>query len=53
MSTYSEGTDLTARITCTPDTRDDVRALKKGSERYEDVLQRLIRVYEENAEESD
>lgn len=52
MSTYSEKADLTGRITCTPETRDEVRALKQGSERYEDVLQRLIRVYKENAEES-
>lgn len=52
MSMYSENADLTARITCTPETRDRVRALKQGTERYEDVLQRLIQVYDENADES-
>lgn len=52
MSTYSENTDLTGRITCTPETRDRVRALKQGTERYDDVLQRLIQVYEENAEKA-
>lgn len=52
MPAYSENTDLTARITCTPETRDEVRALKQGTERYDDVLQRLIQVYEENTDES-
>lgn len=51
MSTYSENTDLTARITCSPETRDEVRALKKGTERYDDVLQRLIKAYEEHDED--
>ena len=33
---------LDARIPATSETRDRLRALKEGTERYEDVLQRLI-----------
>lgn len=41
--------ELDARIPTTVSTRDRLRALKSDSERYEDVLQRLIREHEENA----
>jgi hypothetical protein len=34
--------ELDARIPCQSDTRDRLRALKQGTERYDDVLQRLI-----------
>jgi len=34
--------ELSARVPCTTNTRDELRALKTDSERYEDVLQRLI-----------
>lgn len=42
-------TDLSARVRCTSETRDKLRALKTGSERYEEVLQRLLREHEDNA----
>jgi hypothetical protein len=35
-------TDLTARLPVTPETRDELRARKQGTERYDDVLQRLM-----------
>jgi len=41
--------ELNARVPCTAETRDKLRALKTDTERYEDVLQRLIRDHEENA----
>jgi len=34
--------ELDARIPAISDTRDRLRALKEGTERYDDVLQRLI-----------
>jgi hypothetical protein len=34
--------ELDARLPCRSETRDEIRALKRDSERYEDVLQRLI-----------
>lgn len=34
--------ELNARIPCRSETRDAIRALKQDSERYEDVLQRLL-----------
>jgi hypothetical protein len=34
--------ELNARLPCRSETRDKIRALKRDSERYEDVLQRLI-----------
>lgn len=34
--------ELDARIPCTSETRDDLRTLKNDSERYEDVLRRLL-----------
>jgi len=34
--------ELNARIPCRSETRDEIRALKQDSERYEDVLQRLL-----------
>jgi hypothetical protein len=34
--------ELNARIPCRSETRDEIRALKRDSERYEDVLQRLL-----------
>lgn len=35
-------TDLDCRIPVSSQTRDELRALKEGSERYEDVMRRLI-----------
>lgn len=35
--------ELDARIPCTSETRDELRALKNDTERYEDVLRRLMR----------
>ena len=40
--------ELDARVPCSSETRDELRALKTDNERYEDVLRRLIRD-EENA----
>jgi hypothetical protein len=34
--------ELDARLPCRSETRDEIRALKRDSERYEDVLQRLL-----------
>lgn len=39
--------ELNARIPTSVRTRDRLRALKTDNERYEDVLQRLIRQYEQ------
>lgn len=39
--------ELDARIPTSVDTRDRLRALKEDAERYEDVLQRLIREHED------
>ena len=47
--------DLKARIPCQIETRDDIRTLKRGSETYDEVLQRLYSEYTretENAEKS-
>lgn len=41
--------ELDARIPCTSETRDELRALKTDTERYEDVLRRLLRDSEGNA----
>lgn len=41
--------ELNARVPCTSETRDKIRALKTDNERYEDVLQRLLREREDNA----
>ena len=35
--------ELNARVPCEDKTRDKLRALKNGTERYDDVLNRLIR----------
>lgn len=40
--------ELNARVPCTTDTRDELRALKTDAERYEDVLQRLLRDRKDN-----
>jgi len=40
--------ELNARIPCRSKTRDEIRALKQDSERYEDVLQRLLDEAREN-----
>lgn len=40
--------ELEARLPCRIETRDKIRALKRGSETYDDVLQRL---YSEHARE--
>jgi len=42
--------ELDARLPCRSETRDEIRALKKGTERYEDVLQRLL---DEAAQQND
>lgn len=34
--------ELDARLPCRSETRDRIRSLKRGTERYEDVLQRLL-----------
>jgi hypothetical protein len=41
--------ELNARIPTTAETRDELRALKRDSERYEDVLRRLLRDHKNNA----
>lgn len=41
--------ELNARIPCTADTRTEIRRLREDGERYEDVLQRLLREHEGNA----
>lgn len=44
--------ELNARVPCQDETRDRLRALKEGTERYDDVLNRLMReagYAEENA----
>jgi hypothetical protein len=38
--------ELNARIPCQDETRDELRALKEGSERYDDVLQRMLDAFE-------
>lgn len=38
----AQDVNLDARIPATSETRDELRAMKEGTERYEDVLQRLI-----------
>lgn len=35
--------ELDARIPTTTETREELRSLKRGGERYEDVLKRLIK----------
>jgi hypothetical protein len=42
--------ELDARVPCTTETRDDLRALKTDEDqRYEDVLRRLVREHKDNA----
>jgi len=41
--------ELDARVPCTSETRDELRSLKSGTERYEDVLRRLVREHKDNA----
>lgn len=36
------------RIPLTPGTRDELRAMKEGTERYDDVVCRLMAEYREN-----
>ena len=43
------GTDLTSRIPCRPETRDRLRGIKQGAERYDDVLLRLLEEHKEDA----
>lgn len=50
MTTMSE---LDARIACTVDTRDELRARKSDAERYEDVLQRLLSSTADGADTND
>jgi predicted CopG family antitoxin len=40
--------ELNARVPCTDDTRSRLKSLKEGSERYEDVLQRLLEEHGES-----
>lgn len=40
--------ELDARIALQAETRDELRALKSNSERYEDVICRLIQEHKEN-----
>lgn len=40
--------ELDARIPCESETRNQIRALKQGQERYEEVLRRMLREYEGN-----
>jgi hypothetical protein len=40
--------ELNARVPCTTETRDELRALKTDAERYEDVLRRLIDDHSQN-----
>lgn len=39
--------EVTARMPVTPSTRDEIRRLKTGTDRYEDVLRRLLDAAEE------
>lgn len=39
--------ELDARIPCTAETRTRVRRLRDDGERYEDVLRRMLREYED------
>lgn len=39
--------ELNARVPCTSGTRDKLRALKTDTERYEDVLQRLLKEHDD------
>lgn len=42
--------ELNARVPCTTETRDELRALKTDEDqRYEDVLRRLVREHKNNA----
>lgn len=41
--------ELDARVPLTAETRDELRALKTDNERYEDVLQRLLREHKKTA----
>jgi SOS response regulatory protein OraA/RecX len=41
--------ELDARVPCTSEMRDKLRALKTDNERYEDVLRQLVEDHEENA----
>jgi hypothetical protein len=42
--------ELDARVPCTTETRDELRALKTDEDqRYEDVLRRLVREHKNNA----
>jgi predicted CopG family antitoxin len=40
--------NATSRIPLEPQTRDDLRAMKEGVERYDDVIRRLIEENREN-----
>lgn len=40
---------LDARVPVSVETRDELRAQKRNAERYEDVIRRLLRTYEEHS----
>jgi hypothetical protein len=40
--------ELNARVPCSVETRDDLRALKTDNQRYEDVLRELVAEYRDN-----
>jgi hypothetical protein len=44
--------ELNARIPCTDETRAEIRSLCNRSERYEDLLQRMLEVYKEHEEDA-
>jgi hypothetical protein len=46
------GTDLTARLSVRPETRDELRAMKVGTERYDDLLQRLMEQAQKTEDET-
>ena len=41
--------ELNARVPCTSETRDELRALKTDNERYEDVLRQLVEEHGDKA----
>lgn len=45
-------TQVTARIPCTPRTRDKIRSLRRDGEAYENVLLRLYTEHGDSADEA-
>lgn len=46
----ASGTDTSARIAVTPETRDLVRSMKRGGETYDELLQKMIDQYEPDSD---